>query len=566
MGRRKIEIKPITQERNRSVTFLKRKNGLLKKAYELGVLCSIDIAVIIFGEPGIVLLLLVRTYAVVVVAEERPGHNEKCYEYCSGDIRSVIEHQLRFNGDRDSRGPQDFGADKMDDDDDDDEDDEDSVPVKSKKAKATQKAKSTGGTKRTMSTRRITSKADGDAEPEYRPMTIPAAPLQQLRAAASSMSRSSSIPTSGERDTPARPQKKQRMEHINGDGAAAGSSDERNGSQSHISQHSPPNSSPDNQQMISPYRLGPIGVEYDVLSQAMFRQHPQAHQDQYPPPPVPPPHFYQVPYGNPPPPPHGLPTDSSPLPPFFDFSRLPPGIPMPPPPHWYSPPPQHHDGSPIQFPGPPYQQGPSQDESRSFSWPVHQQYQAPSQPHHSEPNGHDAHWLAYLSSLAPPPPAPHSGTNSSPEHSLGDLSPPPPVSQLTSQRRASSSSTSTQDRGRPKPQKTSGASVHKESQASSGSPSRQSKSTAAANIPSDPPSSAPRSPIVDHPGSTDGADTTIEKGFVDALFEELAKAEDAVTANMGVTIVEDGPNVVGENDIVGDGDGGDQDAGMQVDA
>ncbi|KJA16543.1 hypothetical protein HYPSUDRAFT_288848 [Hypholoma sublateritium FD-334 SS-4] len=62
MGRRKIEIQPITHERNRSVTFLKsypssptppcvvqRKNGLFKKAYELGVLCSVDVAVIIFG-------------------------------------------------------------------------------------------------------------------------------------------------------------------------------------------------------------------------------------------------------------------------------------------------------------------------------------------------------------------------------------------------------------------------------------------------------------------------------------------------------------------------------------
>ncbi|SCZ93928.1 BZ3500_MvSof-1268-A1-R1_Chr6-3g08995 [Microbotryum saponariae] len=49
MGRRKISIAPIQDDRNRSVTFLKRKNGLFKKAYELGVLCKADVAVIVFN-------------------------------------------------------------------------------------------------------------------------------------------------------------------------------------------------------------------------------------------------------------------------------------------------------------------------------------------------------------------------------------------------------------------------------------------------------------------------------------------------------------------------------------
>ncbi|KAJ1948491.1 Myocyte-specific enhancer factor 2D [Linderina macrospora] len=49
MGRKKIRIQRITDERNRQVTFLKRKAGLLKKAYELSVLCDCEIAVIIFS-------------------------------------------------------------------------------------------------------------------------------------------------------------------------------------------------------------------------------------------------------------------------------------------------------------------------------------------------------------------------------------------------------------------------------------------------------------------------------------------------------------------------------------
>ncbi|KAF6750642.1 myocyte enhancer factor 2D [Ephemerocybe angulata] len=74
MGRRKIEIQPILHERNRSVTFLKRKNGLFKKAYELGVLCSVDVAVIIFGaHPTIHPLFSWRSPLTVVFYLYPPG-------------------------------------------------------------------------------------------------------------------------------------------------------------------------------------------------------------------------------------------------------------------------------------------------------------------------------------------------------------------------------------------------------------------------------------------------------------------------------------------------------------
>eukprot|EP00118_Oscarella_pearsei_P012343 m.90248 g.90248 ORF g.90248 m.90248 type:complete len:472 (+) comp36642_c0_seq6:3125-4540(+) len=49
MGRKKISIQKITDERNRQVTFTKRKFGLMKKAYELSVLCDCEIALIIFN-------------------------------------------------------------------------------------------------------------------------------------------------------------------------------------------------------------------------------------------------------------------------------------------------------------------------------------------------------------------------------------------------------------------------------------------------------------------------------------------------------------------------------------
>ncbi|XP_053740650.1 myocyte-specific enhancer factor 2B isoform X1 [Synchiropus splendidus] len=49
MGRKKIQISRIADQRNRKVTFIKRKFGLMKKAYELSVLCDCEIALIIFN-------------------------------------------------------------------------------------------------------------------------------------------------------------------------------------------------------------------------------------------------------------------------------------------------------------------------------------------------------------------------------------------------------------------------------------------------------------------------------------------------------------------------------------
>nr|CAX33871.1 M14 protein [Ceratopteris richardii] len=52
MGRVKLEIRKIENPTNRQVTYSKRRNGLIKKAYELSVLCDIDIALIMFSPSG----------------------------------------------------------------------------------------------------------------------------------------------------------------------------------------------------------------------------------------------------------------------------------------------------------------------------------------------------------------------------------------------------------------------------------------------------------------------------------------------------------------------------------
>jgi len=71
MGRKKIQIEKIADDRNRQVTFTKRKFGLFKKSYELSVLCECDIAVIIFK-------------------------NGKLYQFSSTDIEKIIQSHGNF--------------------------------------------------------------------------------------------------------------------------------------------------------------------------------------------------------------------------------------------------------------------------------------------------------------------------------------------------------------------------------------------------------------------------------------------------------------------------------------
>ncbi|XP_061369110.1 agamous-like MADS-box protein AGL11 isoform X1 [Gastrolobium bilobum] len=78
MGRGKIEIKRIENTTNRQVTFCKRRNGLLKKAYELSVLCDAEVALIVFSSRG------------------------RLYEYSNNNIRSTIERYKKACSDHSS--------------------------------------------------------------------------------------------------------------------------------------------------------------------------------------------------------------------------------------------------------------------------------------------------------------------------------------------------------------------------------------------------------------------------------------------------------------------------------
>nr|AIE56150.1 PISTILLATA-like protein [Papaver somniferum] len=76
MGRGKIEIKRIENSTNRQVTYSKRKNGILKKAREITVLCDADVSLVIFSSTG------------------------KMNEYCSSPLIKQLDRYQKASGNK----------------------------------------------------------------------------------------------------------------------------------------------------------------------------------------------------------------------------------------------------------------------------------------------------------------------------------------------------------------------------------------------------------------------------------------------------------------------------------
>ena len=79
MGRKKINIARISDERNRQVTFTKRKFGLMKKAYELSVLCDCEIAVIIFNSHNKVQSSIAFMNLNTILSADSAAAPERCW-------------------------------------------------------------------------------------------------------------------------------------------------------------------------------------------------------------------------------------------------------------------------------------------------------------------------------------------------------------------------------------------------------------------------------------------------------------------------------------------------------
>ena len=55
----------------------------------MGVLCSVDVAVIIFGEYQSVHTQMFGF--LISVVDEKPGHQQKLYEYSSSRIKDIVK-------------------------------------------------------------------------------------------------------------------------------------------------------------------------------------------------------------------------------------------------------------------------------------------------------------------------------------------------------------------------------------------------------------------------------------------------------------------------------------------
>ncbi|XP_022769695.1 MADS-box protein SOC1-like [Durio zibethinus] len=75
MVRGKTQMRRIENATSRQVTFSKRRSGLLKKAFELSVLCDAEVALIIFSPRG------------------------KLYEFASSSMQETIERYMRHTKD-----------------------------------------------------------------------------------------------------------------------------------------------------------------------------------------------------------------------------------------------------------------------------------------------------------------------------------------------------------------------------------------------------------------------------------------------------------------------------------
>ena len=119
-GRRKINIEYIKDKARRHITFSKRKNGIMKKAYELATLTGTQVLLLVVSESGLVYTFTTAKLSPVVKTPDGQLVIQKClnnqYDEDSGDVpNNDVEDKpsIKRRG-RPARGTQNLNGDDND--------------------------------------------------------------------------------------------------------------------------------------------------------------------------------------------------------------------------------------------------------------------------------------------------------------------------------------------------------------------------------------------------------------------------------------------------------------------
>nr|ALM95516.1 PISTILLATA-like protein 2 [Nigella damascena] len=98
MGRGKIEIKRIDNSTNRQVTFSKRKNGILKKAREINVLCEAEVSLIVFSSTGKMAEFCSPNSSLIKILDKyQKGSGRKLWDAKHEYLNSEVERVKKEN-------------------------------------------------------------------------------------------------------------------------------------------------------------------------------------------------------------------------------------------------------------------------------------------------------------------------------------------------------------------------------------------------------------------------------------------------------------------------------------
>ncbi|KAK7394859.1 hypothetical protein VNO78_15400 [Psophocarpus tetragonolobus] len=96
MGRGRVELKRIENKINRQVTFSKRRNGLVKKAKELSVLCDAEVALVIFSSRGKLFTFPTDGASIIKTYERYRSYSSQRYDNVELDTQGWYQEMSKL--------------------------------------------------------------------------------------------------------------------------------------------------------------------------------------------------------------------------------------------------------------------------------------------------------------------------------------------------------------------------------------------------------------------------------------------------------------------------------------